>query len=70
MQALLLGGLALVSLLSQLPAPAYAAPAPRPAPAPLTPGLKIGALLGAGLLLKGDSIFWWNEILFYMTAFY
>merc|ERR1719419_1950195 len=28
------------------------APKPNPAPAPLTPGIKIGALLGAGLVLK------------------
>merc|ERR1712189_6163 len=28
------------------------APKPNPAPAPLSPGIKIGALLGAGLVLK------------------
>merc|ERR1712234_56559 len=40
-------------LLSQ-PDSSSSAPAPRPAPAPVpfTPGIKIGALLGAGLVLK------------------
>merc|ERR1739838_1021786 len=34
------------------PEQSSSAPVPRPAPAPFTPGIKIGALLGAGLVLK------------------
>ena len=29
--------------------------APRPRPAPFTPGLKIGALAGAALVIKGEA---------------
>merc|ERR1711970_400915 len=43
--------LATLVLLLQ-PEQSSSAPVPRPAPAPFTPGIKIGALLGAGLVLK------------------
>jgi len=52
-QASLFLSLVLISLLLLLqPDITSSAPVPAPAPAPFTPGIKIGALLGAGLLVK------------------
>merc|ERR1712002_1440433 len=50
----LLSFLLCILLLLLQPHQSSSAPAPRPAPAPVpfTPGIKIGALLGAGLVLK------------------
>merc|ERR1712071_451834 len=49
--------LVLLSLLLLLqPDKISSAPVPAPAPAPFTPGIKIGALLGAGLILKAYLI--------------
>ena len=53
-----------VLLLLLAPHQILSAPRPRPAaqPAPFSPGLKIGALAGAALVIKGEAVTGWRRL--------